>query len=324
MAAADERLRDLARQDRAAALVGPAEHREEDVQRVELRDDAEAGVAGERVLLAGEHALRPGALRAVVERRVAEHDRGLRARVRADVARVDAVAVDAAQQHRARGVHAVPAMLAEREPEVPVLVADAGGEPARLDPGVAAEHRRREDEVEAPQHPPVVGRVRLEVGAAAGVLLVAVGVAGGGVRVERLVAGGEVAGRERVVGVEADDPVAVRRLDARVAGGGGAGVRLGDHPDDARMLALERACDRERVVVRAVVDDHDLVGPRLLREHALDRLAQEAAVVEARDDDARHAASSDCASRARTAAVSATASAGAASGPTCSPARSFA
>src|SRR5690606_13525891 len=97
----------------------------------------------------------------------------------------------------------------------------------------------------------------------------------------------ELVRRPAVVAVQEGEPRRYREFGAAVHGPGLTEARR-DLADDPRVLAD----DLDRAILGAVVDDDDFSNGTGLREHALDRLAQIAALIVDGDDGAHlsHAA----------------------------------
>ena len=94
--------------------------------------------------------------------------------------------------------------------------------------------------------------------------------------------GGERVGQQAIVGVEKDEVLAARVPQTGVAGRRETLVLLAD----VAHVGIAGG-DGGRLVGRAVVDDDRLDAAVRLAAHAVDRLAEKVAVVEARNDD-RH------------------------------------
>ena len=101
--------------------------------------------------------------------------------------------------------------------------------------------------------------------------------------VEPLGGGADRGRQQHVVGVKEEDEVAATRLEPGVDGGRLAAGLL-EHRLDALAVALDHLA---RVVARAVVDDDHLRVAVVLRQRAVDRIADEASVVVVVQDHAR-------------------------------------
>ena len=175
-----------------------------------------------------------------------------------------------------------PPLLQRAQGEVPVLVAsDRGVEAAGVLPAAAPDQPEL-----GPGDRAVQQDVRVEVGEAehpgpgADQLHQPVAVADVRVALEGRAERVDCVEGEAIVGVHHQQQLRVRVLEARVSRGRDARVLLADQLDALGQL-LKRSLGL--LVGRAVVDDDHLRRPAVLAQGTLDRLEQEAPVVEAGD-----------------------------------------